>query len=211
MMGVNMKKLFKTALSLGLIPILTGCVPVVAASTAVVGTTIADERSAGDRIDDTVIMLKIKEDFTQKEFNEMLSRITVVSHEGRVLLTGSVADQKYIDEAVKMAWAVRGVKEVLNEIITADKDIRDYAKDTLIANTVRSKLLFEKDLRSVNYSVDVNNNTVYLIGVAQDQNELDKALKIASSVKGVHKVVNYVILKDDPRRLRDAMFKKKEM
>jgi osmotically-inducible protein OsmY len=98
---------------------------------------------------------------------------------------------------------------VLNEIETSPKDIKDYTKDTLIANTVRSKLLFEKDLRSVNYSVDVNNGAVYLIGVAQNQAELDKALKITSSAKGVKRVVNYVILKDDPRRLRDGMLKKK--
>jgi osmotically-inducible protein OsmY len=206
-----MKTLFKIALSLGLIQALASCAPVAAVSSAVVGTTIADERSAGDSMDDAVITLKIKEDFVQKEFNEMLGRIGVTSHEGRVLLTGSVTDQKYADDAVKIAWAVRGVKEVLNEIETSPKDIKDYTKDTLIANTVRSKLLFEKDLRSVNYSVDVNNGAVYLIGVAQNQAELDKALKITSSAKGVKRVVNYVILKDDPRRLRDGMLKKKEM
>ncbi len=206
-----MNTFLKTIIALGSIPLIASCAPVVAVSSAVVGTTLADERSAGDTMDDSVIVLKIKEDFMQKDFNEMLGRISVTSHEGRVLLTGSVTDQNFADEAVKMAWVVRGVKEVLNEIVTSPKDLKDYTKDSLIANTVRSKLLFEKDLRSVNYSVDVNNAVVYLIGVAQNQAELDKALKIASSVKGVKRVVNYVILKDDPRRISGAMFKKKEM
>ncbi len=206
-----MKAYLKKITALSLIPIITGCAPIVAASSAVVGTTLADERSTGDTMDDAVIVLKIKEDFIQKDFNEMLGRISVTAHEGRVLLTGSVTDQKFADEAVKMAWAVRGVKEVLNEIVTSPKDLKDYTKDSFIANTIRSKLLLEKDLRSVNYTVDANNSVVYLIGVAQNQAELDKALKIASSVKGVKKVVNYVILKDDPRRLSAGQFKKKEM
>ncbi len=206
-----MNTIIKSTIALGTAFILTSCMEVAAVSSAVVGTTIAEERSAGDRMDDTVIMMKIKEAFLQKDFNEMLGRISVISHEGRVLLTGSVTDQKYADEAVKMAWEIRGVKEVLNELETSQKDLKDYTKDSFIANTIRSKLLLEKDLRSVNYSVDVNNSVAFLIGVAQNQNELDRALKIASSVKGVRKVVNYVILKDDPRRVQEGKSKKKEM
>jgi osmotically-inducible protein OsmY len=43
-------------------------------------------------------------------------------------------------------------------------------------------------------------SVVYLLGVAQDQNELNRAIKAAGSIKGVRKIVNHVIMKNDPRR-----------
>jgi len=201
-----MNNALKRIIGLGLIPLLASCAPVAAVTSAMVGTTIAEERSSGTRMDDTLITIKIKEDFTQKEFNEMLSRISVTVHEGRVLLTGSVKNESFSQEAQAISWKVRGVKEVLNEIVIDDKDIRDYTKDSFIANSIRSKLLFKEDIRSVNYSVDVNEGVVYLLGIAQNQKEIDDVLDISRSVKGVVKVVNFVIFKDDQRRIQAGQF-----
>jgi len=201
-----MNNALKRIIGLGLIPLLASCAPVAAVTSAMVGTTIAEERSSGTRMDDTLITIKIKEDFTQKEFNEMLSRISVTVHEGRVLLTGSVKNENFSQEAQSISWKVRGVKEVLNEIVIDDKDIRDYTKDSFIANSIRSKLLFKDDVRSVNYSVDVNERVVYLLGIAQNQKELDDVLDISRSVKGVVKVVNFVIFKDDQRRIQAGQY-----
>ncbi len=44
------------------------------------------------------------------------------------------------------------------------------------------------------------NQNVYLIGVAQDQAELDRVMAHAKDVQYVRRVVNYVRLKDDPAR-----------
>lgn len=197
---MKLLQLSKLALTASILLPLSACVPFAAAGTAVVGTTIAEERSIGDKIDDNIIEIKIKEDYLQTETSEMFERISVNTIEGRTLLTGSVTDVQYKTRAEELAWKVRGVKEVINEIVIDKKELSDHAKDMLIASTVRSKLLFEKNLRSINYLVDVNNGTVFLLGLAQDQEELNRALKIASTVKGVKHVVNHVILIDDPRR-----------
>lgn len=191
-----MKKLIAGILVLNI----TACVPMVGVGSTIVGTTIVQERSAGDKLDDELIMLKIKESYTQTEFNELLGRVSVNVFEGRVLLTGSVRDKKYLDKAVDIAWKIRGVKEVLNELVISQKEFKDHAKDALIANTIRSKLLLEKEFSSLNYTVDVNEGVVYLLGVSQTSLESRKAIEIARSVKGVKQVVNYVIPKDDPRR-----------
>jgi osmotically-inducible protein OsmY len=182
---------------------ISGCMPLAAISTGIVGTTIAEERTAGDKLNDSIITVKIKDHYTQTEISEMLSRISVHSMEGRVLLTGSVTDKKYAAEAAKIAWKVKGVREVINEVEINSKDIKDRAKDLFIESTIESKLLFEKDLSSINYVVDVNNGVVYLLGIAQNDDELKRALQIARSTKGVKKVVNHVIMKDDPRRELD--------
>ena len=103
--------------------------------------------------------------------------------------------------AVRLAWTVKGVREVIDEIQVNDKSgLADFARDSWIGAQIRSRLLLEKNLRSVNYSVEAVNGVVYLMGIAQDQNELDKATYIASTTAYVKQVVSHVILKDDPRR-----------
>lgn len=198
----NTLKFMRALYILPLIAMLPSCLPMAAAGTAVVGTSIVEERSAGDRLDDTLILMKIKDKFAQSEFDEMFSRISVTVYEGRVLLTGFVNNESYSKDAEQFAWNTSGVTEVINEIAAAQKDIKDFAKESFIANTIRSKLLVEKNLISPNYKVDASGNTVYLIGVAHTQDELDRAINIARSVRGVGKVVSYVVLKNDPRRAR---------
>ncbi len=195
-----MKKLTITLLALLSISSLSGCVPVVVATGAVASKSITEERTVGDRLDDNMIILKIKERFMQTNVSEMLNRISVNSYEGRVMLTGSVPEHDYLARAAHIAWQVDGVKEVINEVVVKTKDFPDLAKESFIANTIRSKLLFEKDLSSNNYIVDVNDSVVYLLGVAKDRTELNKALEISRSVKGVRSVVNHVIIRDDERR-----------
>lgn len=197
---MKIRTLFASVAAMFALTSLTGCFPIVAASSAVVGTTIAEERSAGDKLDDNIISLKVKDKFAQTEFGELYSKVTISVHEGRVMLTGSVTEAQYKTQAGNLAWKTNGVKEVINELEVKKSDIRDFAKDSFLANTIRSKLLFEQDVRSVNYTLDVNHSIVYILGVAQDRQELDKALQIARSVKGVHKVVNHVLLKSDDRR-----------
>jgi osmotically-inducible protein OsmY len=80
------------------------------------------------------------------------------------------------------------------------KPIINSANDTLIEKAIQSRLLVEKQMISTNYKIIVNNNIVYILGIAQNDNEMNRALYIASNTKGVSKVMNYIILKNDPRR-----------
>jgi hypothetical protein len=56
---------------------------------------------------------------------------------------------------------------------------------------VRSKLVFS-NVRSVNYTVHTVDGSVYLIGSARDQAELERATTLARNVAGVKRVVSYV-------------------
>ncbi len=183
-----------------LITILSGCTLALPLSIATTGMVASDERSVGEMIDDKLILSRIKTELSKSGSAHLFLSVHVNVLEGRVLLTGSVASRECADEAVKIAWKTRGVKEVINELIVELKSVADSAKDTLIASGIKSKFLLEKNFLSTNYTVAVNDGTVFLLGIAQDQNELDKALTISSHVVGVKKVRNYVILKNDPRR-----------
>ncbi len=191
------RSIIASALILGL----SGCFPAAVVTTAKVGTTIAEERTAGSVVDDAVITSTIKQRYAEHDLKHLLMKISVDTTEGRVLLTGSLDTHDQVMQAVKLAWSVEGVKEVLNELEVANKTLQARANDRWIATQIRTKILFDRDVRSVNYTVDVNNGVVFLVGIAQNQQELNEVINTARKVRGVKKVVSHVALKNDPRRV----------
>ena len=132
---------------------------------------------------------------------ELFRKVDVEVLEGRVLLTGSVpvADDRV--KVSRIAWKVNGVKEVLNELqITNRGSIVDYLKDGKITTQLRYLMLRDREISDINFTVETVNGTVYLLGLAQNQAELDKLTNHARNINGVVKVINHARLKDDPRR-----------
>lgn len=181
---------------------LTGCVEAAVTGTvATTGAVVAQERTAGQAVDDTTTFWQIKHLYLQKNAQDLLAGVNVKVIEGRVYLTGNVNTPEARIDAVRLAWQPNGVKEVINEInVNDEKTLKEVFQRKFIAAQVRGKLIAEKGIRSVNYSIEVVDGVVYLMGIAQDTEELDKATNVASTVKGVEKVVSHVILKDDPAR-----------
>lgn len=192
----------KYLLSLGLITTalsLTACEAIILGGAAKVGAVVAEERTVGEAVDDTAIWSEIKSLYLQKNVNSIFSGINVEVKQGRVLLTGQVTNPQDRVEAVRLAWQPTGVQEVINEIQITDKaSLSDAANDVWINTQVAAKLLVEKNVKSVNYSVDTINGIVYLLGVAQNEWEMNQAALVASRVKGVKRVVSHVQVKKDP-------------
>ncbi len=180
---------------------LSSCAAVVIGAGGEGARVAAQERTAGNAVDDTAIVLKIKNLYAQNDFKDLLANVEIKVIEGRVLLTGNVDKPESQIEGVRLAWQVGGVKEVINEIQISNKaGFGNYARDLWISTQIKSRLLFEKNIRSVNYSVITVNQVVYIMGIAQDQAELDRATYVSSTTSYVERVVSYVRLKDDPRR-----------
>ena len=59
-----------------------------------------------------------------------------------------------------------------------------------------SKHLLNSDIFNLNYSVEVVNGVVYLIGIAQNKEELDQVIKISENTYGTKNVISYVRLKE---------------
>lgn len=189
------------AFACGAIITMSGCVPLVIGGGTEAAVVGAQERPVGNAVSDAGIMLKIKDLYAKEDYKDLLANVEIKVVEGRVLLTGNVDKPDSQIKAVQLAWQVSGVKEVMNEVQINDKaGFANYSRDVWISTQVRSRLIFEKNLRSINYSVITVNQVVYLMGIAQDQDELDKANYIASTTGYVQRVVSYVRLKDDPRR-----------
>ncbi len=183
--------------------LLAACDPVTGAvvgAGAEVGVAAGEERGIGGAMTDTKIQTDINAMYLKQGF-EMFRDLTVTVHEGRVDLTGKVKKPEEQVEAVRMAWQASGVRQVIDDIQVTDKSsLVDYGRDVRIATTLRAQLLFDGSIRNINYSVDVVNATIYLMGIAQDQAELDRVIAHARDIGGVKKVINNVILKTDASR-----------
>ena len=155
-----------------------------------------EERSFNNFVEDTIILAQLKNAYFSNN-EKIFFNVSVEVTEGRVLLTGSVEQIDERIEATKLAWGIEGVNEVINEIqISNDESILDYADDLIMKTKINAKLLLDKDILNLNYSVEVVNGIVYLIGIAQNQEELNSVIKISENTYGVQNVINYVRLKD---------------
>ena len=181
---------------------LQGCIEAVVGAGATAGVAAAQERGVKGAANDTAIRAEINHYWLQKD-EKLFLNCNLQIHEGRVLVSGAVKDADTRAEAIQLAWKASGVREVINEIeVTGEGGFGTYARDTSIVTELRSRLLFAKDIQSVNYSIESVNGTVYLLGVAQDQAELDRVLDVARNVRYVRRVVSHVLMKDDPRRFK---------
>lgn len=155
-----------------------------------------EERSFNNFVEDTIILAQLKNAYFSNN-EKIFFNVSVEVTEGRVLLTGSVEQIDERIEATKLAWGIEGVNEVINEIqISNDEGILDYADDLIMKTKINAKLLLNKDILNLNYSVEVVNGIVYLIGIAQSQEELNSVINISENTYGVQNVINYVRLKD---------------
>lgn len=194
---------FRSAAAILLVLGLTGpaCSPVgvAAGGGAAVGIASVQERGISGAVDDTTIRAQINYLWFE-ESEELLSSVNLQVQEGRVLLTGKVRDPTTRMTAVRLAWQADGVKEVINEIEISDKSsLTDYSQDVWIAAQLRSHLLLDRNIHSLNYSIETVNQVVFLIGVAQNQPELERVINHARNLPYVRRVVSYVRLKDAAR------------
>jgi osmotically-inducible protein OsmY len=110
-----------------------------------------------------------------------------------VLMTGSSPTQDAKLQAEQVAGRVAGVRATYNEIEVAPAETAwESTQDSWITTRVKSDMVFDADIRSGNYVIETDRKSVYLLGSARSQAELDRATRIARYVPGVERVVSYV-------------------
>lgn len=182
--------------------LLSACSPfglaLTAGSTAAV--VAAQHRSAADAALDTRIQLEINEKLFQTDLT-LFGKTSVTVVEGRVLITGAIRNEDFIGRVSEIAWSVGGVREVYNEVkIYRGDPTVDFGQDTVIYAKVRAALLRDRVIDEINYTIDVSRGVVYLMGLARDQNEINRAINYVRDIRGVRGVVNYVLAVNDPHR-----------
>ncbi|MQX37470.1 BON domain-containing protein [Roseospira navarrensis] len=164
---------------------------------ATVARAASEERGLSGYASDAALQAEINRLWLSHDV-DLYQRVDMTVREQRVLLTGAVPDPQTRIDAVRLAWQAPGVRDVINEIKIDDTStLVDETADAAIATKLETRLMFDRSIRAINYSVDVVNGTVYLMGVAQDQAELDRAIAYARDMRGVREVVPHVRLKGE--------------
>ena len=171
--------------------LLAACAPAaIGGGAAVVGGSFVKEKGLTGTMSDMKISTSIKTGLYKKD-PELYNAISVTVQDGQVLLTGSVPNHESHLEAVKIAWEPRGVLRVLdNIVISEDSGWGSYTKDVWITTKVKSALLFDADIQSLNYTIKTVNGHVHILGIAQDEEELRKVTEHARHISGVEKVIS---------------------
>jgi len=190
----------RIALTLMGFGLLAGCSPIGTAIGAAAFTAdlATQERGLYQGLDDHRMWIAINGRFAAYDLN-VLQQVHLQVQEGRVLLSGYVQKPEHRLGAVKAAWDTVGVREVINQIkVAPDRDMGQMAQDEFLARRVWTKLFVDRAVRANNYSVECIDSVVYLIGVGQDQAEVQRVIDHARDVPYVRGVENYVRLKGDP-------------
>ena len=180
---------------------LSGCVPAIIAGTAETTSAVAQERTIGQAVDDFGIQTDLEARLFQEGF-QLFRKVDTEVVEGRVLLTGRVPTQEARTTAGRIAWSVPHVREVVNETeVEPNGRLGTYFNDLRISNQLRAKLARDGEIAIINYNVEAVNGTIYLLGIAQNEQELERVTLHARTIPGVKKVVSHVQLKNAPERV----------
>ena len=176
---------------------LSACDPVSVAVSAGASTGVAayQERGIKGLTRDTAIEAKIFKNWINAD-NLMPKYMSIEVYESRVLLTGVAKTEEERAAAVGLAWKVGGVKDVMNEILVGNTpSFMEIARDTAITTELKSRLTFNKEILAVNYAIETIQGQVFLLGIAQDQAELDRVIDLAQNISYVKKIISHVRVK----------------
>jgi osmotically-inducible protein OsmY len=178
---------------------LSGCASaILGVGTAAVAASTT-EKGFSTSVADTQINAKLTDRFIKTNFS-LVTAVDVSVNDGAVLLTGKVKTPEEKILATRLTWEIRGVREVVNELqVTDSSSIKDIAKDLAASATLRTRLITDSDISSLNFSIDVVNGTVYLSGVATTADEMNRVVAHARDVRFTQQVVSYIILQTDKR------------
>ena len=178
---------------------LQSCAPLIGTVGMVSLGAASKEKGLATSINDNLIKTKISNLIFKLDKN-LISNTRIFVNNGSVLFTGKVKNPNEKIELTKLAWTVRGVSEVNNEIQITNKSlIKNIARDVASMGEIRARIMQDKSINSINFSIDVVNDKAFLSGVASSKEEMLLVKNHASSARFVKEVYNYIILNDDKR------------
>ena len=183
-----MKKIF----SLILILVVTSCT---SASQFGAGVNITfDPRTIGMQIDDTIMQKNLSARLALADKKYFISIQTEVL-DGRIFLSGKVDEPEEKIKITKMAWETNGVRSVKNAItIKGQSNFKSTAKDILITSQLRTALIFNKNTKARNYTLETVNKNIYIFGIAMNEEEKKEVINEANKIYDVEEVIPSIYL-----------------
>ena len=187
-------------LSIFLLLILTSCVGT--SSTGIFGTGVSiafDPRTVGTQIDDSIMQKNLSAKLINMNTNYILSVKTKVL-DGRIFITGKVDTVEEKLKITKLGWEIKGARSVKNDLQIKEKfDFQRAAKDLLITSQLRTAIITNKKIKSVNYNIDTYKKKIYIYGIAENEEERSEVINEAKEILDVEDVISSILLIEDLR------------
>ena len=152
----------------------------------------AEDRSFDRLRADTTIALQINKVLLGEAYRDLYAEISTDVYEGIVLLTGTVKYSQNKERATNLMRGIKHVRRTINDLqVTANYGVAAAVNDLLIETHLKVRLLNTKGIRSINYRWRSVNGTVYLIGAARSQAEMETVLSVIRTTNRVGKVINH--------------------
>ena len=185
-----MKNYLHFFLVLILLLTMSGCTAALVGGGAAGGYAVGtDERPVDRMVDDSTISSHIK--------NEMIKDATVKARQidvdtvgGHVTLTGVVETKTEVRRAIEISEGVQGVKSVNNNLQIGTKSWTEVVSDKYLVSKIKSKLIVEPEMRSLNIDVDAHKGVVTLTGIVESRNQKQRAIEIAQTTENTVRVVD---------------------
>ncbi len=160
-------------------------------------TSTATQKSAGEGIDDAIVLGKVKSALIA-ESEVKGGSIDVEIFKGVVQLNGFVDTSGEKSRAGTVARSVDGVTEVRNNLSvrgTEERSAGTYVDDATITAKVKAGLLESSKTSGTRVSVDTQAGVVMLSGFVDSAESKAAAETIAKDVTGVKSVTNRISVK----------------
>ena len=182
-----------------LLILIQACAPFIGAAGMASLGSASKEKGLATSIGDTIITTKISNKIF-KYNPDLIKDTRVFVNNGSVLLTGKVIKPEDKIELTKITWKIKGVIEVNNEVqITDASSIINIARDIASMGEIKARLMTNKNINSLNFSVDVINDIAYLSGIAENEEEMKLVKDNAASARFIKEVFNFISLSNDLR------------
>ncbi len=185
-----MKKHVIAALLLGAtaLPLLQGCVPMIAAGATAGALSVFDRRSLGTQTEDETIEWKSSARVGEKLGDKV--HINFTSFNRKVLMTGEVPSAEDKAEAELIVSSVNNVQGVNNELTVGPvSSFSDRSNDSYITSKSKGRMVDSGKFNPVHVKVVTEAGVVFLLGMVT-QPEADSAISVARTTSGVKKVIN---------------------
>ena len=161
-----------------------------------------DPRTIGMQIDDTIMQKNLSARLALADKKYFLSIQSEVL-DGRIFLSGKVAEPEEKIKITKMAWETKGVRAVKNAItIKGQSNFKSTAKDILITSQLRTALILNKKTKARNYTLETVNRNIYIFGIAMDEEEKKIVMDEANKIYDVKEVIPSIYLATELSRTK---------
>ena len=161
-----------------------------------------DPRTIGMQIDDTIMQKNLSARLVladKKYFLQIQSEVL----DGRIFLSGKVDRPEEKIKITKMAWETKGVRTVKNAIIIkGQSNFKSTAKDILITSQLRTALIFNKQTKARNYTLETVSKNIYIFGIAMNEEEKKEVIREANKIYDVEEVIPSIYLATELSRTK---------